>query len=213
MNTYDISLIASAPLVKSHLDGIKSETRRLPTVQLMRAWQHLGGGGAVRFWHREHITYEAFDGDCCRVRYHADNTVKTMPVDRLLLTEWRAGRDAWPHTASRSPIHMHQWASRFTSIVTALDIERVQDITDDGAIAEGIRFLRTREAEGWSIDPDARTLHASAVAAFEAVWRTLHPGRKKSPDETWDANPEVFVIRYDLIPTNITQLNPDRIAA
>ena len=99
-------------------------------------------------------------------------------------------------------IHMPRWASRITLAVTEVRVERLQDITAEGEIAEGIepqpfhdgRFIIA--GDGWS--------YPSAVKAYAALWNSLHG------DGAWDANPWVAVIRF--VPTlrNIDAPEGDR---
>lgn len=67
-------------------------------------------------------------------------------------------------------IHMPRWASRLTLTVTSVHVERVQDITEDGARAEGF---------------DSR-------AAFADAWSAIYP---KTP---WDANPWAWTVGFEV---------------
>jgi hypothetical protein len=112
----------------------------------------------------------------------------------------------------RSPIHMPRWASRITLRVTDIRVERVQEITEADAMAEGA----TRRDSGWSLDWSrvgelSRFATASAVkgrdlaalserdialgtarTAFGNRWDAINAKRGFS----WDSNPWVWVVAF-----------------
>ena len=69
-------------------------------------------------------------------------------------------------------IHMPRWASRITLEVTSVRVERLQDISEADAAAEGVHT-----------DPDC-----PAYDAYQALWEQIN-GKG-----SWDANPWVWVI-------------------
>lgn len=79
-------------------------------------------------------------------------------------------------------IHMPRWASRITLEITGVRVERLQDISEADAAAEGV-------------EPYMLTVHPSREAlrhvdAFNALWESTHgPG-------SWGANPWVWVIEF-----------------
>ena len=79
---------------------------------------------------------------------------------------------------------MPRWASRLTLIVEAVKVERLQDISEEDARAEGCA-----DAPG--------TFSPSAIGVFANLWRNLH-----GPD-AWSENPWVAAIRFRVIRTNI----------
>ena len=81
----------------------------------------------------------------------------------------------------RPSIHMPRWASRITLEVTAVRIERLQDISEEDAIAEG--FTPERGAVGQAVRPGPRDWFAKG-------WRKMHG------EESWDANPWVWVVSF-----------------
>lgn len=73
----------------------------------------------------------------------------------------------------RPSIHMPRWASRITLEVVSNGVERLKDISDDDARAEGVVTAQYAD-------------HANRDA-FHMVWESIHgPG-------SWDANPWVWV--------------------
>lgn len=105
----------------------------------------------------------------------------------------------------RPSLFMPRWASRLTLLVTAVRVERLQDISEADAKAEGI-FARsavgddphadvwTWQQEGW------RYPHPSE--AFKALWSSIH-----GPD-AWAENPWVVAVTFAVHARNIDQLAP-----
>lgn len=102
-----------------------------------------------------------------------------------------------------SPIHMPRWASRLTLIVTDVRVQRVQEISEADAVAEGIEQDPATMAF-WGADGQgvggATTLWAHASMAFRDLWNSIH-GPK-----AWDANPWVCAISFTVTPQNIDQI-------
>ena len=105
----------------------------------------------------------------------------------------------------RSPIHMPRWASRIILEVASVRVERLQDISEVDAIAEGMLSLRN---QAWDRQhfPEWRYLFEEAVAknkrpplgpspkqCYEALWNSIHG------PEAWNANPWVWVVEFKKI--------------
>lgn len=101
----------------------------------------------------------------------------------------------------RPSIHQPRWASRIDLLCTGARVERLQDISPDDAIAEGI----VQETVPCN-DGVERTLwfgvrHAGTddpVIAYQDLWDSLHNPRGLCADDnsvSWAANPLVWV--YD----------------
>jgi hypothetical protein len=78
---------------------------------------------------------------------------------------------------------------------TGLRRERVQDITEEEALLEGVCVPGTHRyhGAGYWIDTPCPTFVMSACDAFRRVWRSLYPSGPRS----WDENPEVAVIEFE----------------
>jgi len=96
----------------------------------------------------------------------------------------------------RPSIHMPRWASRITLEVTGVRVERVQDISEEDAIAEGVE--RRVIGSGWreyGLD-DATELAgtpplATARESFRSLWDSINA--KRAP---WASNPYVWVVAF-----------------
>ncbi|MFJ4157511.1 hypothetical protein ACIPZF_22265 [Pseudomonas sp. NPDC089752] len=101
----------------------------------------------------------------------------------------------------RPSIHMPRWASRILLEITDVRVERLQDISEQQAIAEGIVGVPFRPDDGWPIctgymaDPDdgKTPLETHASKAFAGLWRSING------PESWDANPWVWAIEFKRI--------------
>ncbi|HBO4894637.1 TPA: hypothetical protein L4V44_004524 [Pseudomonas aeruginosa] len=78
----------------------------------------------------------------------------------------------------RPSIHMPRWASRILLEITAVRVERLQDITPNQCIAEG----------AWREKDKELGRGQEAIAAFADLWR--------STGGDWDSNPWVWVVEF-----------------
>jgi hypothetical protein len=88
-------------------------------------------------------------------------------------TWWNTGKSPWTPS-----IHMPRWASRITLEITDVRVERVQDITDEDALAEGV-------------DPDGYIPRVQ----FHKLWNSINEKRGYG----WDVNSWVWVIEFKVI--------------
>jgi hypothetical protein len=90
----------------------------------------------------------------------------------------------------RSPLHMFQWASRLTLVIEDVRLERLQDISEEDARAEGAPFELGKLE---SMILGAKAMYRSG---FVRLWQSINgPG-------SWEANPFVWVISYRAILQN-----------
>ncbi|WP_299945868.1 hypothetical protein [uncultured Microbulbifer sp.] len=89
----------------------------------------------------------------------------------------------------RPSIHMPRWASRIDLEITRIGVERLQDISEEDAKAEGITPYKC----GWSNGEMGPFSHP--VLAFSDLWDSLHSAK------SWDANPWVWVIEFKRVET------------
>lgn len=196
----DYPIIFSAPMVRALLDGRKTQTRRLawryvPTFpgsedleQRPTLWQKVKPGD--RLWVRENIRLVSIGPEDWRgIVYRADNSDV-----RLMLAKTDAKLSPLHDTPS---IHMPRWASRITLTVTDTRRQRLHEISEEDARAEGIEW-RHGMFGTWNSDGSLRCGGSlGAREAFRCLWINLHG------NGTWDANPEVVALSFSVAKINI----------
>lgn len=101
---------------------------------------------------------------------------------------------------------MPRWASRLTLTVTDVRVQRVQEISEDDAIAEGIELCSPAPfgLSGWrdygNEDAPRQRYYGDPRDSFFSLWNSIH-----GPD-AWDQNPWVAAISFDVHKCNIDQM-------
>lgn len=93
------------------------------------------------------------------------------------------------HGKTRVSIFMPRWASRLTLLVTDVRVERLQDCSQDDAIAEGIEA----DTDGWRdyLMPSTQCCMV-AQDSYATLWNSINgPG-------AWEANPWVVAVSFDV---------------
>lgn len=93
------------------------------------------------------------------------------------------GFDGLPGWVYRHARFMPRWASRITLEVVSVRVERVQEIGEEDATAEGVAFTKYA--------------NASARFHFREIWDSINAARGFG----WDANPWVWVVEFRRVAT------------
>jgi hypothetical protein len=213
-------ILFSALMVRALLAGTKTQTRRAVN---MARWRLADGSeefappasacpyGALgdRLWVREAFRFPSsldkespatigeraidagYNRPWCPTRYEADgartstwSSFHTPPTDTV------PGR-------LRAGMHMPRWASRITLEVVSVRVERLQDISEADAIAEGVH-----PDAGGRHDDDAAGFHrigpvrgdSFPIARYAALWESING------HGSWAANPWVWCVEFRRLP-------------
>jgi hypothetical protein len=100
------------------------------------------------------------------------------------------------HVRYTPSIFMPRWASRLTLDIAGVRVERLQEISESDAKAEGVEFDGIWWRGGFKEIDGFLTAWPTATRAFEAIWRTING------EESWAQNPWVWVVSFAVVPQN-----------
>ena len=93
----------------------------------------------------------------------------------------------------RSPIFMPRWASRLMLTITSVRVERVQEISEADAKAEGIERINDHPHWGWK-DYTGNGQDLSPIMSYQSLWDSLNSKRGYS----WASNCFVWVLTFEV---------------
>lgn len=188
-------IIFSSKMVRSILDGRKTQTRRVVKhpescytilwrtgqpglAEPSHSWSPYGDVGE-RLWVKERALYwTGGAGGTADVVYEDDPELPILLRDKETIAkiqEERGNDGVLGNYQWWSARCMPRWASRITLEITHNRVERVQDISEIDALKEGV----------------------STAEKYAALWDSLNAKRGYS----WESNPWVWVIDFNLLTT------------
>lgn len=194
----DIPILFAGAMVRGILADRKTMTRRIlkpqpderlwpilarhPNQISMTRWR-----GGDRLWVRETWGCLAADHPLAisgRKPTKGDEII--YRADPWSAAQWAPGLPSQGSFVWRPSIHMPRWASRITLEVTAVRVERLQDISEADAIAEG--------AEPILVPPDGGS--SPHIEGFRELWTHINGA------DSWSANPWVSVTTFQRQPNS-----------
>jgi hypothetical protein len=182
-------ILFSGPMVRALLDGSKTQTRRIAKEfagrtdldAILRRFPHQNGcpygKPGDRLWVREAWSHDARTLEECRAAYE-DALAGGTFAGGTYGPYYRATETAPETLRWRPSIHMPRWASRILLEIVSVRVERLQDISEADAIAEGCK----------------NSLHLPggrfANENFAHLWWSING------DGAWEVNPWVWVVEF-----------------
>lgn len=189
----ETGMLFTSPMVRAILEGRKTQTRRVAKPVKHPDLGNLYTPGALL---REHEPQHVINRAC----------PYGQPGDRIYVRETFSQHPEWGQLAFRADgeefedadgwlwepkwipsIHMPKYLARIWLEITGVRLERIQDISEADALAEGARF------ELASIDSVRIGATASFLSGFRNIW--------ESTGGDWDANPWVWVVNFKVLST------------
>lgn len=210
-------ILFNTQMVKAILDGRKTVTRRAVKPQPEMALAYIMAGHNYGKW-----KYSVFDEEEYK-KHQGKDLYWTPPCngdDILYVREtWhkytkRVGKGEGCHLAefygykasvknsedSNTPwkpsIHMPKEAARIWLKVTNVRVERLQDITNEEVLKEGMNAQTIDSYIGQMPENSPEYIHAAHILPFAEAWN----GNVKKTDIDrygWEANPWVWVIEFE----------------
>lgn len=191
-------IIFSGPMVRAILDGRKTQTRRIVKPRSYICDVEHGIPFEMTEDGPQSILSPYQPGDLLWVR-EAFRYVRTLGVAGAEgdpeVIEYRCGPEvkSFQKGIWKPSIHMPREASRITLEVTNVRCERLQDISEADAIAEGVeRFVMPNSGRVafQNYNKHAFDYCDKALSSFASLWQSIH-----GPD-SWNANPFVWVYEF-----------------
>lgn len=214
-------ILFSAPMVRALIDGAKTQTRRIVKHEHVNGdcpcadvfafnekrgeWElgechegptaHVGwlkcpyGRAGDQLWVRETWRLNWASGEGSEVEYRADGAKRAWPVNAKG-SKFLDGGVKW-----KPSIFLERQYSRLTLEVTAVRVERLQDISDADAKAEGVDPWTTIVPEQIVPGPGfnrARYGDQPHRLPYAALWDSING------EGAWDLNPWVWVINFEV---------------
>lgn len=212
MNIKERPILFSAPMVRAILAGTKTQTRRVVRPQPSRGMELWGSEsepqdgeftfsgngnelfvkcpyGAVgsRLWVRETWqVWTEFDGI----------KASDLPEEMRARLNYPADGNVWD-ARLRPSLHMPRWASRITLEITKIRVERLNDISNEDAAAEGAygAVLSKTRLMDEAARFERRVFQSGSPvvtrrAEFAALWESING------EGSWDKNPWGWVIEF-----------------
>lgn len=201
-------ILLNSAMVRAVLDGTKTQTRRvLKAPESVTAFKHFNGirwdrmqgerrGDTINCpygqpgdriyvretWQHSNFPNGPLDKDCL-IFYQADYLDDPLGAD--LEHSGDGIRRMW-----KPSIHMPRWVSRITLEITGVRVERLNDISEADAVAEGVY----RYPDGNYTNYLSNTGYAlNAKSSFASLWESINGA------DLLGATPWVWVIEFKVI--------------
>lgn len=189
-------ILFNSEMVRAILEGKKTQTRRVVKNQ-KRYWKSViphkadkigfqcpFGKAGDRLWVRETWASETKDMKYAQAQH--EDGMSESPI-RYRVTDDVSGLNLkW-----KPSIYMPRWASRINLEILTIRVERVQEISEEDAKAEGFEHQIKNPTEYQKkIIENGGYQHRSARNGFRLLWDWIHCRKGFG----WDANPFVWVI-------------------
>lgn len=199
-------ILFSGPMVRALVDGRKTQTRRIVKGQAANwladrfspEFTALPGNRLCPYGEVGDLLYVR---ETWRTESRRDDQ-KPSEIPTSALVSFDADYTCEPNDGCRGKtrvsIHMPRWASRLTLEITGVRIERLNDISEADALAEGIMFVEpTMDDDAEYQFEEGGDIFSSAVEAYRYLWAKIN-----GPD-SWDANPWVWAVSFVVHKSNV----------
>lgn len=185
------SLLFTSEMVQAILAGKKTQTRRIVKNQFPQ--QPDGDSRCIesamyhcdrKIFKHNAIIYvrETFAKVGDRIFYKADNNdIENAGLKGMYNFKWTPS------------IYMPQALSRIALRITAIRVERLQNISESEALAEGIWHNVDFKGDNIYRIKNSPQYYYSAVPAYKELWEKING------QGSWDLNPLVYVITFEVL--------------
>lgn len=203
-------ILFSTPMVQAILNGTKTQTRRVVTQRnstCMEKLTDLNFKDAIidSFFEPAYLKV-AHKTDCTRMRVWCKYELGTMLWVRENFYKHDKNPGQYNYKADyvnpeefkgtgwkcKPSIHLPKTAARLWLQITGIRVERLQDITEADAKAEGVEWTARQGYKNY-VATDEADVSKYARISFASLWWSING------TDSWDANPWVWVIEFKVI--------------
>lgn len=154
-----------------------------------------------RLWVRETFYCDDFQypnielGTCSQAEYNHEYLYyrADAPKGRIdeLIPECEKGPSPW-----KPSIHMPRFASRITLEITGVRVERLNEISEEDAIAEGLERCIPGDPHPlpyWAVPGTNGLGNTDPVYCYRRLWESINGAR------SWELNPWVWVVEFKVL--------------
>lgn len=202
-------MIFNGEMVRAILDDRKTQTRRpvkLP-VHDKNLGCELAGNELAGELSAGNYLNSAFGKPGDRIWVRETFRVHSRATDVATLVYKASVRNSWTEQTHRVPVsvcnkpatpekwtpslHMPRWASRILLEITDVRVERLREISQADAEAEGVGKLKKGFWKNYQ--PGWTEFQLTARGSFATLWKSIYG------DESWYADPWVWVVEFKRI--------------
>ncbi|OWF83366.1 hypothetical protein B4907_11620 [Yersinia kristensenii] len=195
-------ILFNAEMVQAILSGRKTQTRRIISEKTLHLFDVAASAGECHPLELCDERSQSYYLEFCPLGKPGDQLWVREAFATGLCTEstlaYRATHktedleEGWGETIKWTPsIHMPRWASRINLLITGVRVERLNDISEQDAISEG---LECYVDDGVPYYGPFNNGDCRPDVVFRGLWDSIY-GHKE--DENWQANPWVWVIEFE----------------
>ncbi|ELX2275708.1 TPA: hypothetical protein ACPZAW_000674 [Yersinia enterocolitica] len=186
-------ILFNSEMVQAILSGRKTQTRRIISEKTLHLFGVAASAGQCHPIELCDQRSQSYYLDFCPLGKPGDQLWVREAFAAGLCTEstlaYRATHktedleEGWGETIKWTPsIHMPRWASRINLLITGVRVERLRDISEQDAMAEGCAYGKGNGEIDLAVRPENH---------FPTLWASIYGA------ESWQANPWVWVINFE----------------
>lgn len=186
-------ILFNSEMVQAILSGRKTQTRRIISEKTLHLFGVAASAGQCHPIELCDQRSQSYYLDFCPLGKPGDQLWVREAFAAGLCTEstlaYRATHktedleEGWGETIKWTPsIHMPRWASRINLLITGVRVERLRDISEQDAMAEGCAYGKGNGEIDLAVRPENH---------FPTLWASIYGA------ESWQANPWVWVIEFE----------------
>jgi len=215
-------ILFSAPMIRALIDGSKTQTRRIMKPQPVKpsvnesdecpsrwyengelngvpsnVWSCPYGKPGDRLWVRE-TWASAYQDGCWGTAFFADGAFVQGKQQHPKGPHFHA-KELGEHVRWKPSIHMPRWASRITLEITEVRVQRLQEISEEDARAEGsylgrcdCAVMQRRETTPLGISFHQTGCHIHGEE-FKYLWNCIHG------EGSWAKNSWVWAVSFKVV--------------